>query len=283
MLPSLSDFRSARSVVPWFLLFFCCFCLSLQAAGPTVVLSVGHFNTDTIADTLYGERSGARTFLPRAIHWGSGGSTVTRTAFVLPSWSDLSGSCAVSDINSDSTLDVIFYLRGDSAGLPVSRSLVVAGGGLLDQQTSVDISALASSQSSPFVTRDLVKGHEFTDEAMRDLLGRNSYLLSVSFGSPLPSVLTGVQEQAPWKMMLYPNPSGRMVTLQGSGLVPGEYLLHILSLQGVSLYEQLLTVGMTGEYTSALDLHSLTSGTYIVRLSGLNTNQRYSTSLVFIR
>ena len=285
MRPFLFHFRLYHSGIPWVILslLLCCKTVPLQASGPNVALTVGHFNADSIADTLFAQRSGVRSFLPVAIHWGTGGSAVARTSFILPSWSTITGSCAVTDLNADSSLDIIFYLKGDSIGQPVARSLVIASGGLLDQQSSINIASLAASQSSPFTARDLVKGSEFTEEAVRDLLGHNSYLLSVNFGSPLPSVLTGVQEQTPWKVSLYPNPTGRVVTVQGHEVTPGEYILYILSLQVISLYDPRFPVHSTGECNSVLDLHTLSSGTYIVRLSGIHTNQTYSTSLVFIR
>lgn len=249
----------------------------------TIVLAVHDFNADGVADSLVGTRSGRQSFLSRVIHWGTGGwASVAQTSFTYPSWSALSGSCAVSDINDDGIQDLVFYIQGTSAGVPVSRMLLMLGGTGLAQSSVIDIATLPSQQSWPFTSKDLSKGTEFTQEAVRDLLGDNSYRLHVVFGSPMLTDIAG-QEQAAWSIYLYPNPSSKSANIEGRGVMPGQYRIQVLSLQGTVVYEHSFTVGNSGGWSGTLDLHTLVSGTYMVRCTDMASGKSLSYSLVLIQ
>lgn len=249
-----------------------------------IVMAVAHFNSDSIADTLVGTRSAGGYYLPHSIRWGTLGSpAVPQTIFSYPSWSALSGSVAITSINADTLQDIVFFIKG-RVGSPehdTSRVFIIGGGSSLSLQSNINIASLPASQSSPFYTVSLTSGIGFTSSGVIDPTGHPSWKFAVAF--PAQPLVTKVLEVPEWSVRLYPNPSnGSETHIAGENVPAGRYHVSVYSVQGTALVEQMVEVDGTGEFLQTLDLHTLSSGTYRVRLSGMHADV-FSYSLVLIR
>ncbi len=249
-----------------------------------VVMSVAHFNSDSVADTLVGTRGAGGCFLPHSIRWGDTGSLVVpQTTFSYPSWTVLSGSGSTSAINADTLQDILLFIKG-RAGSPLhdtSRVLIIGGGASLHLQSTVNIASLPASQSSPFYSSDLADGSGFTRSGIVDPTGHQSWKFALSF--PPQPIATHVREVPGWTVRLYPNPTNGVETqLAGQNVPAGRYTVSVYSLQGSPLLEQSIDVDNSGEFLRTLDLHTLASGTYTVRLAGTHADV-FTYSLVLIR
>jgi len=252
---------------------------------PRGVMAVKHFNSDGIADTLVGTRSAGGCFLPHSIRWGDTGSlTVAQTTFSYPSWIDLSGSGFTSAINADTLQDIVFFIQG-RVGSPfhdTSRVFIIGGGSSLHLQSNVAVASLPASQSSPYYSLDLFDGSGFTEGKVVDPTGHKSWRFSLSF--PPQPIITDVRELRGWTVRLYPNPTtGAETQLAGQNVPAGRYTVSVHSVQGSTLLEQVIEVDGSGEFLRVLDLHSLVSGSYTVRLAGVHPADVFTYSLVLIR
>ena len=277
--------RSPRNALLFLLIVGLFTTVNSLSSQPRTIVAVKHFNSDGVADTLIGTRSSGRYFLPHSIKWGNTGFLVVhQTLFSYPAWVGLEGSTAIGEFNSDTLSDIILFFKGSTGSTlhDTSRVVIIGGGASLNLQPVVTIATLPSSQSSPFYSQDLSDGTGFTDGAIVDPTGQKSWRFSVSF--PAQPLVTHVPEPPGWTVRLYPNPtSGAGTQMEGHNVPAGRYSVSIHSLQGTTLAEQTIDVDGSGEFLRILDLHSLASGTYTVRLAGVNTPGVFTYSLVIIR
>ena len=268
---------------------------TIAQTNPSVVLFVGHLNTDCYPDTVRGQANGPRTYLPDKIYWGVPDSTnpmpcdadSTRgghppgahlfplTPLVYPSWPELRGSVAFEQYNTnDEITDVILYLWGKSplTGQDTSHSLVIYGQLALDTLPVLMVNTITTgTQTTPFFAMGLRIGTEFIEPDFRDMGGRISYELPrVNFSTagepphiPQPP---GVQTGESATVAAYPNPAELWTRLESSPLSEGEYTITVMGVNGRIYHTQQVRVAGGGQIDRELDLGGLVSGYYIVRL-----------------
>jgi hypothetical protein len=206
---------------------------------------------------------------------------VAVTAIRYPEWSGLSGSVAFQRMNADSLDDMILYLWG-AAGDPErahdsTRALLIFGQECLDTLEMLDIAALEGFQVSPFIAMEMRKGSELAEPAIRDLSGVTSYLLApvpldlarlhgegspASAGEPRSMSVSS----SPLHVRIYPNPATVAAQLAAESIPAGGYEVDIVSVNGLVVQRQSVSVTVSGRLFETLDLRSMASGYYIVRL-----------------
>lgn len=271
-----------------------------RAQSASVVLFTGHLNADCIADTVRGRAYGLHTYLPEVIVWGKpspqtpcadtvqGGHTVGSvgvplTPLVYPAWEQLRGSVSFQRYNrNDSLDDMILYVWGQystPSGVvrDTARAVVLFGQRDLDLQHLILLDSIALGwQAIPFCAMDLYVQRDLVEPLERDVSGEVSYELlstvrSVPVGDsqPPPHPLRNVQEErssAAATVRMYPNPAEFWSRVQASPLAPGEYILSVLAVNGEVYHRQVIQIGEGKELERELDVSSLPSGHYMVRI-----------------
>jgi photosystem II stability/assembly factor-like uncharacterized protein len=104
----------------------------------------------------------------------------------------------------------------------------------------------------------------FTDDSTGYAVGTNGTILKTTNGGGYPVGLTSLSSKSK-TLMIYPNPSSDQVTIETS-TIPIHRTLSIMNLNG----QQLITHQITQPKTQ-IDITSLPSGVYFVRLTGERT------------
>jgi hypothetical protein len=182
-------------------------------------------------------------------------------------------------MNNDSLDDMIIYIWGVT-GDPdrahdSTRALLVFGQEGLDTLDVLDVGGLEGFQVSPFIAMEMRRGTELAEPAIRDLSRVISYRLT-----PVPLDLARFREdggtvsvgQLPSEIMpalrvrIYPNPTNAAAQLAAESIPAGVYQVDIVSANGLVVRQQAVSVSGSGKLFETLDLRSVASGYYIVRL-----------------
>ncbi len=244
-------------------------------------LFIGHLNVDSYPDTVYGVADRGARALPVSIAWGIGPATKQgssknhRTEIRYPKWATLGGSVAIQRLNSDDTLsDLCIYLWGTykqgAKTRDTMRVLAIFGQSNLDRVPEIRLKNIDGFQTEPFIAMDLRADSEFVKPAVRDMSGKRSYeLKQIRLGEKIDTSRTKppVAPPAPsYTVRVYPNPTAQTAHVEASVLPSGEYHVTVMSVNGRVVHEQSVSVSLSGELFRLLDLGSLSSGYYIVRL-----------------
>lgn len=198
------------------------------------------------------------------------------TTFEYPAWPRFSATVAIQPVNlGDSLADLVFYLRG---GIPDStnpydstRVLLLYGGVAIDTVPTINLASLPSFQIAPFVAIELHTGAHLVEPAHRDLSEQLSYVLSAIEpppGAPPAVGQPGGEQSAgvAWSVRVYPNPAHGSTQIEGRPVPEGTYRAEVIAVDGRTVIEQEITVGTAGDLFGTLDLKSLPSALYIIRI-----------------
>lgn len=254
-----------------------------------VILGITRINPGCYPDTVWGRRGNQFSWLPTRITWGGfdslhippcfpGPSSRPKrreTKFEFPPWTHLSVSLSLQRLNTSDTLDdMVFFLAGgvtDTTDPHDSvRSVVVWGQSGLDSLALINIGTLPAFQAAPFFAMDLRVGTNFTEPASRDLSHITSYIL-LPVSQPVPQSRTERPAEVAWDVKLYPNPAVTSTQIEGRPVPPGDYRVEVIAVNGALALEQEISVAATGQLLGTLDLGSLPSGYYVVRLYNRST------------
>jgi hypothetical protein len=293
-------------------LAFCFFiCCSFSLRAQQVVLFTGHLNNDCVADTIKGRSAGLHEYVPETIVWGKpvpnqdcpdavqGGHApgtffVPMTKFLFPGWNELHVSVSLLKYNRNDNLDdLLLYVWGqyrDAQGQwrDTARALVVFGQNDLDLQPALSVQHItAGFQSSPFFAMDVRVGRELVEPQERDVTGGISYELlpadvQIVPDKPAPPHPIATPDSVVTTVSVSPNPADLFAKLQAEPLEPGEYDISILAVNGSVYHTQTVQIGQGKSLEHELDLSSLPSGYYVVRL---HTSNHYigSYSIVIVK
>ena len=207
----------------------------------------------------------------------------SRSALGLLIRAGLSGSVAFQRMNADSLDDMILYLWSSNGGIGEShdstRALLIFGQEGLDTLDMLDIGAMDGFQSSPFIAMEMRKGSELVNPAIRDISGVLSYILAPVSLDLAPfrhdgdhaagvSPSNGASSATPLHLRVFPNPTAAAAKLSVESMPGGTYEVEIVSINGLVAHRQHVNVPTSGSLLETLDLSSLASGYYIVRLHG---------------
>lgn len=257
----------------------------------SAILAIKHLNFDCFPDTVRGFMNRDYQFLPLSISWGrrdslrdapcnsdSGANSgsahrVARTIIDYPHWRTIAGSVTIQRFNTDTLSDFLIYLwgtvRSGETVIDTARAVTIFGQQGLDTLDVIHLDSIDSFQSEPFFAMEMRVGEQFIEPAIRDISGQVSYIL--------PMIQTKVQSDNPkrptiiptndgYTVRIYPNPTLQSAQVEASTLPEGEYKVVVVAVNGQVALDQEVTVGTSGELLRTLDLHSLSSGYYIVRI-----------------
>jgi hypothetical protein len=249
------------------------------------LLYVGRIDPDCHPDSVWGHTDRDGHVLVSRIVWAGydtahiapcpPGSPVhypkyQETTFEYPAWPRFSATVAIQPVNlGDSLADLVFYLRG---GVPDStnpydstRVLLLYGGVAIDTVPTINLASLPSFQIAPFVAIELHTGTHLVEPAHRDLSEQLSYVLSAI--EP-PEAPPAVQHSAgvAWNVRVYPNPAHGSTQIEGRPVPEGTYRAEVIAVDGRTVIGQEITVGAAGDLFGTLDLKSLPSSLYIIRI-----------------
>jgi hypothetical protein len=254
------------------------------------LLYVGRIDPDCHPDSVFGNTDADGNVLPSRIVWTGYDTTLVslcppdslhpahypkypETTIEYPSWPRFSGAVAIQQVNpGDSLADLIFYLRGgvaDSTNPYDSlRALVLYGGNGIDTVPSINLATIGTVQVAPFVAVELRTDAELVEPAYRDLSRQLSYILlpvDPPPGAP-PVVEHPAGVDAGWSVRVYPNPAHGSTQIEGRPVPEGDYRAEVVAVDGRTVAQQEITVGGTGDLFGTLDLKSLPSSLYVIRI-----------------
>lgn len=269
--------------------------------GMEKLLFVGALNFDCYPDSVHGVASSShRGYLPTRIVWGrpekdshdEQDSACLRdtprekrrhqTVITYPGWNIRGGGVAFQNLNADSLTDIVIHIRGkikrkDDKPLDTLRSLALFGQQGLDSLPVIALGSIGRFQATPFFAMDLVIGSEMNKPGRRDLTGRTSYVLEPvlldigdrerdsSQGMPA-GPLSGVHTEDGAMIRVFPNPAGDVLTVEARGLKPGNYKVHVISVNGETAMQHTLKDPYNSDMHALLDVSRLASGHYVVRV-----------------
>jgi hypothetical protein len=203
---------------------------------------------------------------------------VAVTAIHYPAWEHLSGAVAFNRVNlNDSLDDMTIFIRGtvgDSLHrTDTLRALTLFAQEGIDSLPVLDLVPIETFQVAPFFAMELRVGSELVEPEVRDLSGMTSYVIQpVSLGvgaehhdtTITPGDSTPAQ---PIRLRVYPNPTGGAAQVQVDSIPPGDYSVDVVAVNGHVYLHQEVTVSMAGTLFEILDVHTLPTGFYVVRIS----------------
>jgi hypothetical protein len=203
---------------------------------------------------------------------------VAVTAIHYPAWEHLAGAVAFNRVNLDDSLDdMTLFLRGtvgDSLHrTDTLRALVVFAQQGLDTLPMLDLAPVDAFQVAPFFAMELRVGSELVEPEVRDLSGTTSYVIQpVSLGIGAEhhdtTITSGDSIPAqPIRLRVFPNPTGGEAQVQVDSIPPGDYSVDVVAVNGHVYLHQEVSVAMAGAFFQTLDLHTLPTGFYVVRIS----------------
>lgn len=269
-----------------------------------IVIYIGKLNFDTYPDTVIGKRWQQFMYMPTVIRWGIKNDTlppeidsahyvpdslkVFESEIKYPVWKDIRGNITFDNINKDSVQDLLFAISGISYDTvnPVSykRIIAVFGQDYLDTMHVIDISTIDSFQIHPFIALNLQPGNQLISPDRRDVSKGTSYILprinlpvrdttstdstTINNGGS-GELISGVEENN-YRLRVYPNPAAYFITIEALKLLEGIYFVEITNSAGHLVNKQKVEVQSNGELLQKLDLRSIATGYYMIKL---HTNQ----------
>jgi hypothetical protein len=182
-------------------------------------------------------------------------------------------------MNDDSLDDMTLYVRGTVGALlhreDTLRALLVFAQEGLDTLPVLDIAAVDGFQVAPFFAMELRKGSELVEPDLRDLSGITSYVIqpvaldlgnhhqdTAAHGSPGDSI-----PAQPIRLRVYPNPTGGAAQVEVDSIPPGDYSVDVVAVNGHVYLHQEVSVSIAETLFQTLDLYTLPTGFYVVRIS----------------
>ncbi len=256
----------------------------MYAADTTIVLKVFHFDGDCLPDTLVGIRmqSGRKVHItPTSIKWGWGYCTIEEngirrevpstgfreTALRFPQWNKLSILCFHDNLSNDKVQDLVFNIRGKrDETADTGRFIVIFGQAVLKQIPVIDIALIDTNSSIPFITRELRKGENLSNPQKHDLSGGTMWAIN-----PFDITIKATDEQFTKRtesdFRIVPNPASTYTEIESLKNVPaGMYEIELYDGNARRLIRKSITLAQAGDVRSRLDLHTLSSGYYTVRV-----------------
>jgi len=251
------------------------------------ILFITNLNGDCVSDTATGVRNDDGYVLKRIL-WGQPlrdiqdsscqsrtprQKRIRQTVFTYPGWKVTGGSVAFQRVNGDGLDDIVLHIKGTVKGIDTLRSIVLFAQHGLDSVRVIHIGGIARFQSRPFFAMDLVPGSELTQPGIRDLSGNTSYVLepvdlNVDEQDSMPpptSPLAGIDSRRN-SVQVYPNPTGRTISIGASELEAGAYELQIISVNGDMVLQENMRVEPGESLQRTLDVQNIPSGYYVVRI-----------------
>lgn len=280
---------------------------SAQTLQRNVLLTITRLNFDCYPDTVFGvmEVPKMRT-LPTKIRWGqplaardtsrdqSGGRgqaadscsdgidrtrKVEETAIIYPDWRGFNGSVAFQQMNYDSVIDMVFYMRGtveiNGEEHDTLRPLVVYGQYGLDTMMMLNLSAVPSFQSGPFFAAELFFGDDLINEERRDMSDSNSWELlrrdvdvkrrdtSRQDGHGI-AVGRGSDNQP--MFAVHPNPSQDVAAVEAEKLPVGKWTVEVIGVNGAVYDRQEVVLTEPGNVLRTVNVRGLANGYYVLRV-----------------
>ncbi|TAL67796.1 MAG: T9SS type A sorting domain-containing protein [Bacteroidetes bacterium] len=255
------------------------------------ILSIAHFNDDSVKDTLIGTASENRVFVPKAILWGLDTTAhdttkpyyipdsvvVSKTYFKFPSWINRRIVLGIDKLNYDTLSDVILFVSSKfTDSLNINHDSIMAvlilGQHGLNKFDTINISSIDTIQFSPFVALHLKYGEELTESKIRNFSGRESYILnktdvSAFQGDSIGNAPTLVEENTKIPVVsLFPNPAITFTNLKISDISPGNYFVQLISIEGRFISEQKMKVENSNELIKTLSLDNVANGFYYLHI-----------------
>lgn len=217
-----------------------------------------------------------------------------------PTWDDLRLTVSVHQYNTnDSLADLIFWTRGSALAkvtrsgkelidsvesgsndsvfrVDTARAIVVFGHVDLSSRKTLDITKVKASQSSPYAAMELGYSRDLVRPRKRDNTQKTSWKLKkinrevdsakTSDTTSAPPPMTASATTEPVTVQIYPNPAIYSTSIVLEPVPAGEYTVEVISANGqtVDLYE--LSLSRAGHVLETLDLSTLPSGHYFVRV-----------------
>ena len=246
---------------------------------------IGHFNPDSTMDTLICVAKSNRKFYPRSIVWGSDTNSLmpnplkvkeTVLSYSSSTISNITPVGNVGKVNADSLLDIVIILRGkllqpDSTLKDTAIAVVIWGQQGLDTLASIDVMNIARTQDTPFNARHLYHAVDFTDYKVRDMTYNPSVKLrNITLYNTRDPQEPSVVKDEQIKLIVYPNPASNFSQVKIDNIQQGEYIIKIISIEGVVQMSERISVNQERNITKLIDLSNFASGTYFLQI-GDNT------------
>lgn len=229
---------------------------------------------------------------------GGNDSTTSRasrydtTHLSFPDWREFFCAFSVQRYNANDTLDdLIFWMRGVDS-LPgrglvdTGSAVVVFGQSSLETNAVLSLTGIRAFRSQPFYAMELGRGYELIHPKKREALTRRvSWELvrpdrqvleeedeetEERTDAPVPGVLSSVDEVPEYQARIYPNPAIYTTSVEVAPLPAGSYVVAVLGVNGEEVYRSEVLLESEGEVFRTIDLESLSSGYYALRITRLD-------------
>lgn len=267
-----------------------------------IVIYIGNLNFDRYPDTVLGKQWQQFSYMPTVIRWGQKHDTITvaidsfhyvpdslkvpQSEIKYPVWGNMKGNISFEKINKDTIMDMMLAFTGvslDTVPQKYKRILAVFGQDYLDTMHIIDISGIDSFQVHPFIALNLLPGQQLISPGQRDISKGTSYILprlnfpvrdtsgdSTAMHSTPGSLVSGVAEKS-HSFRVYPNPAAYFITVEAVTLPQGTYFIEINNSAGLLVSKQEVQVPSNGELLRRLDLRSIATGYYLLKI---RTNEK---------
>jgi len=252
----------------------------------------GHFNFDTLQDTLYAQSDSLESrLLPNYIKWGKAtNETQKYTVFMYPNYQYLRGSFFIEKMNQDTLNDIVIFIDSlkkemidTSLGdIPdnyryvrdnVKKVILFGQQGIRNGTALViNLTTIDTTQNTPYFVRSFRVGNGLSDPAVRDFSGTYSYIftpidLNVNYKNGIieedsVNVISNIGDNG--DMVIIPNPASNSFRIQFLNCQNGTYIIYLLNLDGNFIRSENIEVNSNNFTSEYIGLTDVPSGKYSV-------------------
>jgi type IX secretion system substrate protein len=250
-------------------------------ATGVVLLDIGHYNSDSVPDTLLGFTYEKAIPRPAYIFWGEapvgyGGIhdslRVKETKLEYPDWLRMGCSASLDDVDNDDINDIIFITWGElgdsTAGFRDTTSIYTLYGQFaLDTLAQINLADIDYEQILPFKATTFIMGNEIQNGKLRDISFVPSYeLIYPDAGLPRRPEDYEAPKVDP-NVKIYPNPAVFYTNIEITKVIPGSYKIELISLEGILLNMQQIRAENSNDLISRLEIKNVATGSYIIKIA----------------
>lgn len=251
--------------------------VAISAEDSTTVMQIFKFDNDCLPDTLIGRKihNGHKTrVIPLSIRWGWGecndnipSTGYRETLLKFPAWNSLSVMTFHDKMNNDAVDDLVLRVRGKvRLNVDTARFVVIFGQQGLKQLPILDLSLIDTNANMPLIVRELQKGKQLVEPQKHDMSGGNLWKIQ-RFDIAIENYGDSYLKSGGNIFSVSPNPATLFTDIQSLESMPaGMYDVEVYGSNAQRVIKQSITLQQNGDLRTRLDLHSLFSGYYTIRV-----------------